>query len=56
MVNCAMMSVDWRDLTWWQYNAMLTVWNERHEQTDGKRPPSDLTELRKNMAAATRIH
>lgn len=54
MVNCAMMSVDWRGLTWWEYTAMLTVWNERHETGDSK-PPADLTELRTNMAAR-RMH
>jgi hypothetical protein len=51
MVNCAMMSADWRALTWWEYTAMLTVWNERHQAGD-KKPPPDLTELRRNMAAA----
>jgi hypothetical protein len=53
MVNCAMMGADWRELTWWEYTAMLAIWNERHEASVGKRPPSD---LRKNMAAATRMH
>lgn len=52
MVNCAMMGVDWRDLTWWQYTAMLTVWNERHEPSDSK-APVDFTELKRNMAART---
>jgi hypothetical protein len=55
MVNCAMMGVDWRTLTWWDYTAMLTVWNERHDTEGGKRP-ADLTELRKNLAANTRVH
>jgi hypothetical protein len=45
------MGADWRDLTWWQYTAMLTVWNERHAEP-GEKPPVDFTELKRNMAAA----
>jgi len=50
MVNCAMMGVDWRELTWWQYAAMLTVWNDRHDAEQPK-TPVDFTELQWNMAA-----
>jgi hypothetical protein len=39
MTNCAMMSVDYRTLTLWQYQAMLHEWNERHSQEGGKSPP-----------------
>ncbi len=50
MVNCAMMSVDWRDLTWWQYTAMLSVWNDRHDKDAGK-GIADPERLRRFMAA-----
>lgn len=55
MVNCAMMGVDWRVLTWWQYTAMLTVWNDRHDTEGGKGGPApDMTDLRRRLAQETR--
>jgi hypothetical protein len=53
MVNCALMGADWRELTWWQYTAMLTVWNDRHDMGDGKKPPPDLSDLSRRLAFAT---
>jgi hypothetical protein len=49
MVNCALMHVDWRTLTWWEYSAMLTVWNERH---NGDASPKAITLDRNKMRAA----
>lgn len=48
MVNCALMGVDWRSLTWWEYSAMLFAWNERHSD---EKPVADLERLGKSMAA-----
>jgi hypothetical protein len=39
MVDCAMMHVDWRELTLWQYQAMLWQWNDRHSPEDKGRAP-----------------
>lgn len=41
MVDCAMMSVDWRDLTLWQYQAMLSEWSDRHSPEEQGRAPLD---------------
>jgi hypothetical protein len=52
MTNAAMMNVDWRELTWWEYQARLWTWNDRHPAGDGKQPASepDYDRLRKAMA------
>lgn len=53
MTNCAMMGVDWRDLTLWQYQALLSEWNDRHSDEPKAREPGDMTPLRRAMAAAS---
>ena len=47
MTNAAMMNVDWRSLTWWEYQAMLWTWNDRHNPSE---PEPDYDRLRKAMA------
>lgn len=49
MVNCAKMQVDWRELTLWQYQAMLTEWNDR--ESDGAPPPLDADRMRAAIEA-----
>lgn len=49
MVNCALANTDWRYLTFYQYQALMTVWNRRHDP-DHKETP-DLKPLRKLMEA-----
>lgn len=39
-----------RDLSYWEYTALLTVWNERHSPNGADRP-SDLPRLRRFMEA-----
>lgn len=54
MVNCRMMSEDWRDLTLWQYQAMLSEWNDRHSTDTDSKPPVDpekANRLKRFMAA-----
>jgi hypothetical protein len=55
MVNCAMMAVAWERLTLWQYQAMLSEWNERHtpDAEKGKAPlePDRAARLKRAMAA-----
>lgn len=54
MVDCAMMGVDWRDLTFWQYQVMLSEWNDRHNEGGGGKPPASaerLARLKRAMAA-----
>ena len=50
MVNCSMMGVDWRGLTWWQYQAHLSVWNDR-QNGEGDKPVADVDRLKRAMAA-----
>ena len=51
MVNCAKMAVDWRGLTLWQYQAMLTEWNDREGEQG---PPAlDPERIRAAMAAVS---
>lgn len=45
-----MMSVDWRDQTWWSYQALLFDWNERHAEGG---PTADLSKLKRAMSAQT---
>jgi hypothetical protein len=47
LTNAAMMNVDWRQLTWWEYQALLCTWNDRH---DVSTPAPDYDLLRKAMA------
>ena len=39
MADCAIMGVDWRTLTWWEYQALLNRWNARSQPSDPKAPP-----------------
>jgi hypothetical protein len=50
--NCAAMHVNPRDLTWWEYTALLTGWNAMHADasTDGP-SPEKLDKLRRFNAA-----
>jgi hypothetical protein len=43
-----MMGVDWRDQTWWSYQALMFDWNERHSEGGGA---PDLSKLKRAMAA-----
>ncbi len=56
MVNCAKMTVDWRDLTLWQYQAMLSEWNDRESGDGPTKPPLDperAQRLKRAMAASS---
>lgn len=53
MTDCAMMGVDWRKLTWWEYQALLWNWNDRHSGEPKPRELGDMSPLRKAMAAAS---
>lgn len=41
------MGVDWRDLTWWEYQARLYAWNAAH--TPEQAPEPDVKRLRRLM-------
>ena len=45
-----MMNADWRELTWWEYQARLFTWNDRHPDGDDGKPEPDYDRLRKAMA------
>ncbi|WP_165799460.1 hypothetical protein [Sphingomonas oleivorans] len=49
-MNCALMGLDWRVLTWWEYQAALSVWNDRH--SDGAVQPPSLDPERVKAAMA----
>lgn len=49
MVNCALMNTDWRSLSLYQYEALTTVWNQRHDPD--YKPEADLTDLQKFVGA-----
>lgn len=48
MTDCAVMGVDWRDLTWWEYQARLYAWNEAHSPDKPAHEP-DAARLRRLM-------
>lgn len=42
------MGRDWRELTWWEYQALLHQWNAAHDPESGK-PDVDVARLRRLM-------
>lgn len=54
MIDCALMGLDWRDLTWWEYTAALATWNARH--SDGKAPSAITLDKDKMRAAMAMVH
>ena len=53
IANTSVFGADWRELTWWEYQARLYWWNEAHS-TD--RAPADPVRLNKLLEARNGGH
>ncbi len=48
-----MNGADWKTIGWVEYQTMLEAWNAAHDVEQPK-PPTDLADLRRAMAAHTK--
>ncbi len=54
MTDCAMMGRDWRTVTYWEWQALLWNWNDRHNP-DGNKPQVQMADPAKVRAAVARL-